>query len=50
VDHLTAENHKTEEQVRKLEMERQELLKQVKETTLTVQKMSDVGGIPWDMW
>jgi hypothetical protein len=49
VDHLTAENQKTTEQVRKLEAERHELLKQVKETTLTVQKVSDVVGIPRDV-
>ena len=36
VDHLTAENWKTTEQVRKLEAERKALLKQVKDTTLTV--------------
>jgi hypothetical protein len=45
-----AKYQKTTEQVRKLEAERQELLKQVKETTLTVQKMSDVVGIPGDVW
>jgi len=42
VDHLTAENWKTTEQVRTLEAEREEFLKQVKDTTLTVQKVSDV--------
>jgi hypothetical protein len=50
VDHLTAENQKTTEQVRKLEAEREELLKQVKDTTLTVQKVSDVVDIPGNVW
>jgi hypothetical protein len=36
--------------VRKLEAEQHELLKQVKETTLTVQKVSDVVGILGDVW
>ena len=33
-----------------MEAERHELLKQVKETTITVQKVSDVVGIPGDVW
>jgi hypothetical protein len=50
VDHLTAENWKTTEQVRKLKAEREELLKHVKDTTLMVQKMSDVVDIPGNVW
>ena len=50
VECLTAENQKTLEQLRKLEEERQELLKQVKEATIIVQKVSDVVGIPDDVW
>jgi hypothetical protein len=50
VGHLTPEYQKTTEQVRKLEAEQHELLKQVKETTLTVQKVNDVVGIPGDVW
>ena len=50
VDHLTAEKQKTAERVRKLEAEREKLLKQVKDTTLTVQKMSDVVHIPGSVW
>jgi hypothetical protein len=50
VDHLTAENRKTADQVRKLEAEREELLKQVKDTTLTVQKVSDMVDIPGNVW
>ena len=50
VDCLTAENQKTLEQLRKLEEERQELRKQVKKATITVQKVSDVVGIPGDVW
>jgi hypothetical protein len=50
VDHLTAENRKTTEQVRKLKAEREMLLKQVKDTTLTVQKVSDMVDIPWNVW
>ena len=33
-----------------MEAKRHELLKQVKETTITVQKVIDVVGIPEDMW
>jgi hypothetical protein len=33
-----------------LEAERKELLKQVKDTTLTVQKVSDVVDIPGNVW
>ena len=36
--------------MRKLEAEREKLLKQVKDTTLTVQKMSDVVHIPGSVW
>ena len=50
VHYLTTENQRTTEQLRKLEEERQELLKQVKEATITVQKVSDVVGIPGDVW
>jgi predicted secreted protein len=50
VDHLTAENRKTTEQVWKLEVERKALLKQVKDTTLTVQKVSDMVDIPGNVW
>lgn len=45
VDYLTAENQKTMEQLRKLEVGRHELLKQVKETTIPVQNVGDVVGI-----
>ena len=50
VSHLTAEKRKTAERVRKLEAEREKLLKQVKDTTLTVQKMSDMVHIPGSVW
>ena len=50
VDHLTAENRKTAERVRKLEAEREKLLKHVKDTTLTVHKVSDVVDIPENVW
>ena len=50
VNHLTAEKRKTAERVRKLEAEREKLLKQVKDTTLTVQKMSDMVHIPGSVW
>jgi cell division protein FtsB len=50
VDHLTAENWKTTEQVRKLEAEREAPLKQVKDTTLMVQKVSDMVDIPGNVW
>ena len=50
MDPLTAENWKTAEQVRKLKAEREALLKQVKDTTLTVQKVSDMVNIPGNVW
>jgi len=50
VDHLTAENRKTTERVRKLEAEREKLLKQVKDTTLTVQNVSDAVDIEGNVW
>jgi hypothetical protein len=50
VDQLTTENRKTTEQVRKLEAEREALLKQVKDTTLTMQKVSDMVDIPGNVW
>jgi hypothetical protein len=50
VDHLIAENQKTTEQVRKLETKRHKLLKHVKVTTITEQKVSDVVGIPGKWW
>jgi hypothetical protein len=40
----------TAERVWKLEAEREKLLKQVKDTTLTVQKVNDVVDIPGNMW
>ena len=43
VDHLTAEKQKTAEQMRKLEAEREKLLKLVKDITLTVH-------IPGSVW
>jgi hypothetical protein len=43
-------HQKTTEQLRKFEAKRQELLKKVKETTITVQKINDVVGIPSDVW
>ena len=46
VDHLTAEKQKTTERVRKLVTKREKLLKQVKDTTLTVQIISVVVYIP----
>ena len=45
VDHHTAEKRKATEQVRKLEAEREKLLKQVRDTTLTVQNVSDAVDI-----
>ena len=50
MDHLAAEKRKTAERVRKLEAEREKLLKQVKDTTLTVQKMSNMVHIPGSVW
>ena len=50
VNHLTAEKRRTAERVRKLEAEREKLLKQVKDTILTVQKVSDVMDIPGNVW
>ena len=50
VDHLITENRKTTEQVRKLEAERKALLKQVKDTTIAVQKESDMAEIPGNVW
>ena len=50
VDHHTTDNRKTTEQLRKLEVERHELLKQVREATITIQKVNDVVGIPRDVW
>ena len=50
VDHLAAENRKITEQMRKLKVERETLLKQVKNTTLTVQKVSDMVDIPGNVW
>ena len=45
VNHLTTEKLKTAERVRKLEAEREKLLKQVKDIILMVQKMSYVMHI-----
>ena len=50
VNHLTTEKLKTAERVRKLEAEREKLLKQVKDTILMVQKMSDVMHITGNVW
>jgi chromosome segregation ATPase len=50
VDHLTAENRKATKQVRKLKAERETLLKQVKDTTLTVQKLNDMVNISGNVW
>ena len=50
VDRLTAENRKTTEQVWKLKAEREAFLKQVKDTTLTVQMVSGMVDIPGNMW
>jgi hypothetical protein len=50
VDHLTAEKRKATERVRKLEAEREKLLKQVRDTTLTVQNVSDVVDIEGNVW
>ena len=50
VNHLTADKWKTAERVRKLEAEREKLLKQVKDTTLTVQQVSDAVNIPGNVW
>jgi hypothetical protein len=49
-DHLTSENRKTTEQVRKLKAKREAFLKQVKDTTLTVQKVSAMVDIPGNVW
>ena len=45
MDHLTAENRKFTEQMWKLEVEREELLKHMKVTILTVQNVNDVVDI-----
>ena len=50
MDHLTAEKRKSAERVRKLEAEREKLLKHVKDTTITMQKLSDVMHIPGSVW
>jgi hypothetical protein len=50
VDHLTAENRKATKQVRKLKAERATFLKQVKDTTLTVQNVSDMVDILENVW
>jgi cell division protein FtsB len=50
VDHLTVENRKATEQVRKLKAERETPLKQVKNITLTVQKLNDMVNIPGIVW
>ena len=50
MDHLTVEKQKTAERVWKLEAERQKLLKQVNDTTFTVQNVSDVVDIPGNVW
>ena len=50
MDHLAAENENTTEQLQKLDAEQQEILRHVKETTVTVQKVIDVVGIPGDVW
>ena len=50
MNHLTAKKRRTAERVRKLEAEREKLLKQVKNTILTVQNVSDVVGILGNVW
>lgn len=50
VDHLTGENQKATERLRTLEAERVDLLKKVKESVLTVKKVSEVVGIPGGVW
>jgi hypothetical protein len=50
VDHLTAEKRKVTERVRKLEAEREKFLKHVKDTTLTVQNVSDAVDIEGNVW
>ena len=50
VDHLSAEQQKITERVRKLEAKREKLFKHVKDITLTVQKMSGVVHIPGNVW
>ena len=50
VDHLTAENRKFTEQMWKLEVEREELLKHMKVTILTVQNVNDVVDISGHVW
>jgi hypothetical protein len=50
VNHLTAEKRKATERVWKLEAERDKLLKQEKDTTLTVQKMSNAVDIEGNVW
>jgi hypothetical protein len=50
VDHFTAEKRKATERVQKLEAEREKLLKQVKNTTLTVQNVSDAVDIEGNVW
>jgi hypothetical protein len=50
VDYLTAKKWKVTERVWKLEAEREKLLKQVRDTTLTVQKVTDVVDIERNVW
>jgi hypothetical protein len=50
VNHLTAEKRKATERVRKLEAEREKLLKQVKDITLIVQNVSDAVDIEGNVW
>jgi hypothetical protein len=50
VDHLTAEKWKATARVWKLEAEREKLLKQVKDITLTVQNVSDAVDIEGNVW
>ena len=50
VDHLTAKKWNTAVRVQKLEAGREKLLKQVKDISLTVQKVNDVVVIPENVW
>jgi hypothetical protein len=49
-NHLTAEKRKATERVQKLEAEREKVLKQVKDTTLKVQNVSDAVDIEGNVW
>ena len=49
-NHLTTENRKIMKQIWKLKVEREELHIHMKDTTPTVQNVSDVVDIPGNVW